>query len=63
MDGQVTPCVLGRFLVAGNVRDTPLREIFAGDRWREILSMIPVGDTCVACTPSDSDDCNPSRKL
>jgi MoaA/NifB/PqqE/SkfB family radical SAM enzyme len=62
MDGQVTPCVLGRFLVAGNVRDTPLGEIFAGDRWREILTMVPERGTCVACTPSDSGDCDPSRR-
>jgi MoaA/NifB/PqqE/SkfB family radical SAM enzyme len=62
MDGQVTPCVLGRFLVAGNVKDTPLSEIFAGAAWREIVSSVPEVDACITCTPADSNDCNPSRK-
>ncbi len=62
MDGQLTPCVLGRFLVAGNVRDAPLADLLASDRWREILSEVPPRDACVTCTPSDSNDCDPSRK-
>ncbi len=61
-DGQLTPCVLGRFLVAGNVKDTPLGDLFAGDRWREIVANIPARDSCVTCTPADSNDCNPSRR-
>jgi MoaA/NifB/PqqE/SkfB family radical SAM enzyme len=61
MDGQVIPCVLGRFLVAGNVKDTPLPEIFTGPAWREIVSSVPEVDACVTCTPADSNDCNPSR--
>ena len=63
MDGQLTPCVLGRFLVAGNVKDTPLGEILGSARWREILAAIPPQNACVTCTPADSNDCNPSRKL
>lgn len=62
MDGQLTPCVLGRFLVAGNVRDTPLRDLFAGRAWREILAVVPARDACVTCSPADSDDCDPSKK-
>ena len=62
MDGQVTPCVLGRFLVAGNVKDMPLVDIFAGAAWREMVSSVPEVDACVTCTPADSNDCNPSRK-
>jgi Iron-sulfur cluster-binding domain len=62
MDGQLTPCVLGRFLVAGNVRETPLAEIFAGGRWREILATVPAQDACVTCSPGDSNDCDPSRR-
>lgn len=62
MDGQLTPCVLGRFLVAGNVKDTALGEILDGDRWREIVASVPPLDACVTCTPADSNDCNPSRK-
>lgn len=62
MDGQLTPCVLGRFLVAGNVKDMPLSEIFAGERWREILATVPPVDACVTCQPADSGDCDPSRR-
>jgi MoaA/NifB/PqqE/SkfB family radical SAM enzyme len=62
MDGQLTPCVLGRFLVAGNVRDTPLGDLFAGQAWREILDTVPGLDACVTCSPGDSNDCDPSRK-
>lgn len=62
MDGQLTPCVLGRFLVAGNVRDTPLTELFASQRWGEILASVPELNACATCTPADSNDCQPSRK-
>jgi MoaA/NifB/PqqE/SkfB family radical SAM enzyme len=62
INGQLTPCVLGRFLVAGNVRDTPLAELFAGRAWRETLAAVPEGNGCVTCTPGDSNDCQPSRK-
>jgi MoaA/NifB/PqqE/SkfB family radical SAM enzyme len=60
-DGQLTPCVLGRFLVAGNVRETPLGDLFASERWREILVSVPEQNACVSCTPGDSNDCQPSR--
>jgi MoaA/NifB/PqqE/SkfB family radical SAM enzyme len=63
MDGQLTPCVLGRFLVAGNVKDTPLGDILGGEQWRQIVASVPPLDACVTCTPADSNDCNPSRKL
>jgi MoaA/NifB/PqqE/SkfB family radical SAM enzyme len=62
IDGQLTPCVLGRFLVAGNVKDTSLSDLFAGDQWREILATVPARNACVTCSPSDSNDCDPSRK-
>jgi MoaA/NifB/PqqE/SkfB family radical SAM enzyme len=61
-DGQVTPCVLGRFLVAGNVQEEALGDILDGVRWRQIVRSIPPLDACVTCTPADSNDCNPSRK-
>lgn len=61
-DGSVTPCVLGRFLVAGNVRDTSLADILNGNRWREIVATVPSQNACLTCTPADSNDCNPSRK-
>lgn len=60
--GQLTPCVLGRFLVAGNVKDTPLGDLFAGDAWRDILATVPARDACVTCSPADSNDCDPSKK-
>jgi MoaA/NifB/PqqE/SkfB family radical SAM enzyme len=62
LDGQVTPCVLGRFLVAGNVKDAPLDDILESERWQQILASIPPLDACVTCTPADSNDCNPARK-
>jgi radical SAM protein with 4Fe4S-binding SPASM domain len=62
MDGQLTPCVLGRFLVAGNVKDTPLGEILDSERWRAILAVVPARDACVTCQPADSNDCGPSRR-
>jgi MoaA/NifB/PqqE/SkfB family radical SAM enzyme len=60
-DGQVTPCVLGRFLVAGNVKDAPLSDILVSERWQQIVASVPPLDACVTCTPADSNDCNPSR--
>lgn len=60
--GDVSPCVLGRFLVAGNVHTTPLADILSGPAWRAITGSIPRDSGCVTCTPADSNDCNPSRK-
>ncbi|MBK6015804.1 radical SAM protein [Streptomyces sp. MBT53] len=57
-DGQVTPCVLGRFLPAGNVRVEGLAAVFAGDRWAQVAAMIPPR-TRRGCTP-DEDSCMPS---
>lgn len=62
LDGQVTPCVLGRFLVAGNVKDAPLGDILGGQRWHQIVESIPPAGACVTCNPADSNDCDPSRK-
>jgi len=60
MDGQLTPCVLGRFLIAGNVKDTPLGDLFAGDAWREILTAVPKRNDNV-CSPADGSDCDLSK--
>jgi hypothetical protein len=54
--------VLGRFLVAGNVKDAALDDILESERWQQILASIPALDACVTCTPADSNDCNPARK-
>ncbi|MGH3693565.1 MAG: SPASM domain-containing protein [Pseudonocardiaceae bacterium] len=58
--GDLSPCVIGRFLVAGNVKDEPLGDILGGARWGEIVGSIPVQG---GCTPSDSNDCDPSREV
>jgi hypothetical protein len=55
--------VLGRFLIAGNVKETPLGDILDGEAWRKVVASVPPVDACVTCTPADSNDCNPSRKL
>lgn len=77
-DGQLTPCVLGRFLPAGNAKSHGLAAVFASPKWAEVAAAIPprtVGgctpdeDSCMpspgaaegACTPADSNDCDPSR--
>jgi MoaA/NifB/PqqE/SkfB family radical SAM enzyme len=60
--GALSPCVLGRHLIAGNVKDAPLGVLLAGPKWNEILGSIPRREACVTCTPADSNDCDPSRK-
>lgn len=59
LHGDLSPCVIGRFLIAGNVKDEPLGDILSGARWSEIVGSIPIQGVC---TPSDSNDCDPSRK-
>lgn len=60
-DGDVSLCVLGRALVAGNVKKTPLAQILTSHRWAELVASVPERDACVSCTPGDSNDCDPSR--
>lgn len=58
-DGTVAPCVLGRFLPAGQITDTPLKQVFASAQWRQIAASIPTrsGDPCAPdCGPND-DTC------
>jgi radical SAM protein with 4Fe4S-binding SPASM domain len=51
--GDVWPCVLGRFLNIGNVRETPLSEVWGGLRMGEALADIRavLGDGAQSCTP------------
>ncbi|MFC9976603.1 radical SAM/SPASM domain-containing protein [Spirillospora sp. NPDC127200] len=56
--GRLTPCVLGRHLEAGNVRDTPLADMIAGDRWADMIAGIPRSGQM--CPPGDSNDCGPA---
>ncbi|GAA3444759.1 radical SAM/SPASM domain-containing protein [Planomonospora venezuelensis] len=67
-DGDVWPCVLSRWMVAGNVRRTPLAEIVKGVTWSELVSAIPTaGKPCnpqqPSCRPTERDgnDCAPSE--
>ena len=62
--GDVTPCVMARWLTAGNVRDTPLATILAGPAMTAATAAIPARPRTAAradpCSPdSDSDICPP----
>ncbi|KUN16344.1 radical SAM protein [Streptomyces antibioticus] len=57
-DGQVSGCILSRFLVAGNVREQPLAVILGSDRWQQLTDAVPLPRA--ACTPDDSGDCDPA---
>ncbi|MFI6287747.1 radical SAM protein [Streptomyces sp. NPDC051018] len=51
--GDVWPCVLGRFLTIGNVRETPLADIWGGTRMDKVTADITAvhGDGAQSCTP------------
>ncbi|MFD7338757.1 radical SAM protein [Streptomyces violascens] len=57
-DGSVTPCVLGRFLPAGSVKEEGLTGIFGGEKWARIKQLIPPLRER-SCTPNE-DSCGPS---
>ncbi|MCF3177553.1 radical SAM protein [Streptomyces sioyaensis] len=53
-DGNVWPCVLGRFITLGNVRETPLAEIWNSPRTAEARAEIAAAQvlkSAQACTP------------
>ncbi|MFJ3182476.1 radical SAM protein [Streptomyces sp. NPDC086796] len=55
-DGTVTPCVMGRFLPAGQVKDRTLGDVFSSQDWHEVAASIPAGrfDPCGPdCGPND----------
>ncbi len=62
--GDVTPCVMARWLTVGNVRETPLAEILSGPAMAGAVAVIPAG-AGHACNPdlcrpdSDGDICQP----
>ncbi|TGB03317.1 radical SAM protein [Streptomyces sp. MZ04] len=58
-DGNVSGCILSRFLEAGNVRERPLPEILHDALWSEITATIPTPRS--ACPPDDSGDCDPAN--
>ncbi|MGV9311824.1 radical SAM protein [Streptomyces sp. NPDC003691] len=51
--GDVWPCVLGRFLTMGNVRETPLADIWAGPGTARVTADITAvhGEGAQSCTP------------
>jgi MoaA/NifB/PqqE/SkfB family radical SAM enzyme len=65
-DGDVSPCVLSRWMTAGSVLRQPLAEILRGARMRAFTAAIPapVAACNPACKPSlgDGGDCAPAEK-
>ncbi|WP_043486426.1 MULTISPECIES: radical SAM protein [Streptomyces] len=59
-DGSVSGCILSRFMIAGNVREQRLAEILRSNRWAEMIAAVPE-PRAGACTPDDSNDCDPAR--
>ncbi len=57
-DGSLVPCVLGRFLPAGNVTTSSLATLLASQAWQDVMAKVPRPGA--GCTPADSDDCNPA---
>lgn len=64
-DGGVRPCIMARWMVAGNVNDRPLAEILAGEAMRDHVASIPpqVAVCNPQCKPStgDGSDCAPAE--
>ncbi|WP_405933659.1 radical SAM/SPASM domain-containing protein [Streptomyces sp. NBC_00827] len=58
-DGTVAPCVLGRFLPAGDVKTGSLRQVLAGQQWATVAAGIPRHRT--GCVP-DEDSCQPAPR-
>lgn len=62
--GDVTPCVMARWLTAGNVRQAPLADILSSPAMAAATAVIPPrsGDACPPdCKPAnDSDICPPT---
>lgn len=57
-DGSVAPCVMARFLPAGNVKDGTLAGVLSSETWSQIAGSIP-RTYRNGCTP-DEDSCMPS---
>ncbi|MFI1582296.1 radical SAM protein [Embleya sp. NPDC020630] len=65
--GEVTPCVMSRWLTTGNVHTGDLRTILGGAAWAEAMCVIPAragDDPCDPdCKPaSDGGDCSPAER-
>ncbi|MFC5905524.1 radical SAM/SPASM domain-containing protein, partial [Streptomyces zhihengii] len=55
-NGEVSVCEIGRFLTAGNVRETPLASVLTSPAWQQARESVPVRDSADPCGP----DCGPS---
>ncbi len=58
-NGQLAPCVLGRSMTTGDVREEGIRAILGSQRWRDTIDRIPQPSS-QACGPDDSGDCDPA---
>ncbi|MEU3917135.1 radical SAM protein [Streptomyces sp. NPDC029004] len=61
-DGIVTPCVMSRWMTAGDIRQQPLAKILTGPTWADRMATIPrAAGACApdTCTPNE-DSCQPS---
>lgn len=59
-NGDLSGCVLSRFLPTGNVRESPLADILGSPKWSKTIASIPPR-SLEACTPDDSGDCDPAN--
>lgn len=60
--GEVAPCVLGRWLACGNVKQVPLATILSGETWRHTMAQVPRPRQAGTCNPdSDGNDCAPAE--
>lgn len=66
-DGEVWPCVMARWMSAGNVKTSRLADILSGEFWRRLVSTIPPSAHRRKCNPDckpgagDGSDCAPSE--
>ena len=57
--GDVTPCVMARWLTAGNVRETPLADVLVGLAMAAAVAVIPARSGTVCDPDCDTDTCQP----
>lgn len=58
-NGDLSLCVLSRFMPCANVKERPLTEILGSPAWVAAVKSIPERPHN-ACTPNDSGDCDPA---
>jgi MoaA/NifB/PqqE/SkfB family radical SAM enzyme len=65
-DGTLAPCGMSRWLGCGNVRDSALADLLAGDAWRQALAAVPRQSAPCGpnCGPSggDGENCAPDNE-